>query len=75
MNQLQMLEEHGYMRDREPRLRELCDMNMHVSLAFESANQIKHLKEVLKKLVSAVENKGLDDTMREIENAKVALDA
>ena len=49
--QLDFLEKYGYRCDREQRLRDVGGSNAS-SLAIESANQIKHLKDCLRELVS-----------------------
>lgn len=46
--------EHGYIRDREQRLREISGGRQD-SLAQEAANQIRHLKSALRELVAIVE--------------------
>lgn len=43
---IEFFEKHGYMRDREARLREIASDNPQ-SLSLEAANQIKHLKSQL----------------------------
>lgn len=49
-----LMNEYGYLRDREQRLREIGD-GRDDSLATEAANQIAHLKMALKEMVSIVE--------------------
>lgn len=46
--------EYGYYRDMQPRLSELAD-GRDSSLSALAANQIKHLKESLRQMVSIVE--------------------
>jgi len=66
---------YGYKRCREARLREISDVPN--SLATESANQIKHLKNALKELVCIVEihSKATKNNFAwaELEEAKIAL--
>ncbi|HZW98357.1 MAG TPA: hypothetical protein VFF56_05895 [Bacillota bacterium] len=45
--------EHGYRKCREARLR--CIAGSRECLAGEAANQIKHLKQALKEIISIVE--------------------
>ena len=49
-----LMNEYGYLRDREQRLREIGE-GRDDSLATEAANQIAHLKMALKEMVSIVE--------------------
>lgn len=52
--EIMLMNEYGYLRDREQRLREIGD-GRDDSLATEAANQIAHLKMALKEMVSIVE--------------------
>ncbi|MCT8857570.1 hypothetical protein K5M76_09430 [Shewanella xiamenensis] len=76
MEQIEFYQEFGYMRDREQRLREISS-GKEGSLSLEAANQIKHLKDVLKELVSIVEihskATGKNFAWAELEEAKKAL--
>jgi hypothetical protein len=76
MEQIEFYQEYGYMRDREPRLREISS-GKDGSLSLEAANQIKHLKDALKDLVSIVEihskATGKNFAWAELEEAKKAL--
>lgn len=75
--EITMMQEHGYLRDREQRLREIGGGRTD-SLATEAANQIAHLKLAIKELVSIVEihSKATNNNFAwaEIDFAKRALD-
>ena len=77
MTQIKFFNEFGYMRDREQTLRSISSRDD--SLAVEAANQIKHLKECLKNMVSIAEihqeHTGNNFAWAEIECAKEALNA
>jgi hypothetical protein len=51
MSDIKFFEEHGYKKDREVQLRSLSE-GREGSLSLEAANQIKHLKDCLRDLVS-----------------------
>lgn len=56
MRTVEFFNEHGYMRDMEEQLRSIAKGGQRVdSIALQSANQIKHLKSVLKDLIYIVE--------------------
>lgn len=78
MKVIERFQEYGYRRDREQRLREIST-GRGDSLALEAANQIKHLKESLKELVSIVEihskATGNNFAWAELEEAKEALES
>lgn len=75
-DQLDFFQKYGYWRDREMRLRNIGGSNQS-SLALEAANQIKHLKDCLRELVSITKihssATGNDFAWAEIEEAKIAL--
>ena len=78
MTQIEFKNEYGYMRDREPRLREV-GAAFESSLALEAANQIKHLKYALSEMVDITEihsaATGNNFAWAELEEAKKALSA
>jgi len=78
MEQIERFEEYGYMRCREARNREVADGRMD-SLAMESANQIRHLKDALRELVSITkmhsEATGNNFAWAELMEAELALSA
>jgi hypothetical protein len=75
-DQLEFLDKYGYRCDREQRLRNVGGSNPS-SLALEAANQIKHLKESLRDLVSIAkihsEATGNNFAWAELEEAEKAL--
>ena len=77
MTQLKFYNEFGYKRDREETLRSISIRDE--SLAVEAANQIKHLKQCLRDMVSIAEIHqnvtGNNFAWAEIECAKEALNA
>ena len=81
MDQLKRYEEYGYIHDLESRLRGVADNggNHEESLAMQAANQIKHLKDSLRELVSIVKihskATGNNFAWAEVEEAEKALAA
>lgn len=75
-DKLDFLDKYGYLCDREQKLRDVGGINPS-SLAIEAANQIKHLKEALRDLVSItkIHSKatGNNFAWAELEEAEKAL--
>jgi hypothetical protein len=75
-NEISFFEEYGYLQDRENRLREIGNGRQN-SIASEAANQIKHLKDSLRELVSITKihskRTGNNFAWAEIEEAEKAL--
>jgi len=78
MDQVDRFNQYGYYRCREARNREIADGRAS-SLSMESANQIKHLKDALRGLVSIVEihSNATNNNFAwaELDEAKIALGA
>ena len=78
MEQIKRHQEYGYMRCREAQMREIA-AGRKDSLCLEVANQLKHLKQSLRELVSIVEihskATGNSFAWAEIDEAKKALSA
>lgn len=76
VEEIELMQKRGYLRDREQRLREIGDGRQE-ALSTEAANQIAHLKEALRELVSIVEihskQTGNSFAWAELDFAKSAL--
>jgi len=78
MDSLKFYQEYGYKRDFEETMREIGEGKPD-SNAMQAANQIKHLKQALKDMVSIVQihSRATDNNFAwaELEEAKIALNA